>query len=251
MNSGAKTAWKVVISVLALLLVLFLVAEAGLRTFLAKQVTSEAVGSSVSFGNQPVTLGLLSGKLPQMSIEQPSTLTINGNDMSGQPATVVEMKNVRFSGGEPVAESINVVTILPNEAIRAMLNTQIQQQVGSDSFFSDLVKVSEVSTDPEAGTFSLAFSGGAAGIELRPSLDDGQLTFEASNTELFGFNLPDRVSNAITDAMSEGVADEIGGGLAIEDFTVVPGGLRVTVAGENVDFKQLQEMQQGELAYQP
>lgn len=260
MQSGAKsagnTAWKVVISVLAVVLVLFLVAEVGIRTFISKQVASEAAaeGTTVSFGNSPVTLGLLSGKLPRMEIEQPSTLVVNGNEITGEPAAIIELHNVRLNGGEPVAESLDVSTILPNEAIRAMLNGQIEEQVGSDGFLTDLIKVSDVHTDPQAGTFTVTFTGGAAGIELKPTLENGQLSFEASSTELFGFNLPDRVSNAITGAMSSGIVQEVGGGLRIANMTVEAGGLRVTMAGEDVDFVELQQMQQmqpGELSYQP
>ena len=46
--------------------------------------------------------------------------------------------------------------------------------------------------------------------------------------------------------MSQGVAQEATGGMSVEDFTVIPGGLRVTVSGENVNFKELQDMQQSQ-----
>lgn len=243
------TAWKIVVAVLALLLTLFLVAEVGLRTFISNQVTSEtaAEGTEVFFGSSPLTLGLLGGKLPHMTLDQPSTLVVNGNEILGQPATRVEMNDVRFNGGEPVADDLNVVTELPNEAIRAMLNQQLEQQIG-DSFLANLITVSDVTTDEAAGTFSIFFTGGAAGIELRPVVNGDQLVFEAANTELFGFDLPEDVSSSITNAMADGMTQEVTGGLKVTDFDVAQGGIRVSMAGENVNFNELAELSP---AYQP
>ena len=255
-----KTAWKVALSIVAAVLLLFVVAEVGIRTFVAKQVTSQAPeGTSVSFGASPVTLGLLGGKFPHMTVDQQSDLLINGDEISGTPASVVDMDNVRLNGGEPVAESLRLTTELPNDFVRAMLNQQLQQQIG-DSFLANVITVSDVTSNEDAGTFTIVFTSGAAGIELQPVMQDGQLTFQARSTELFGFSLPDDVAQAISSAMSEGVAQEATGGMRVEDFTVIPGGLRVSVAGSDVNFAELQQMQQapqleqsqqgGQLSYQ-
>lgn len=255
-----KTAWKVALSIVAAVLLLFVVAEVGIRTFVAKQVTSQAPeGTSVSFGASPVTLGLLGGKFPHMTVDQQSDLLINGDEISGTPASVVDMDNVRLNGGEPVAESLRLTTELPNDFVRAMLNQQLQQQIG-DSFLANVITVSDVTSNEDAGTFTIVFTSGAVGIELQPVMQDGQLTFQARSTELFGFALPDDVAQAISSAMSEGVAQEATGGMRVEDFTVIPGGLRVSVAGSDVNFAELQQMQQapqleqtqqdGQLSYQ-
>lgn len=255
-----KTAWKVALSIVAAVLLLFVVAEVGIRTFVAKQVTSQAPeGTSVSFGASPVTLGLLGGKFPHMTVDQQSDLLINGDEISGTPASVVDMDNVRLNGGEPVAESLRLTTELPNDFVRAMLNQQLQQQIG-DSFLANVITVSDVTSNEDAGTFTIVFTSGAAGIELQPVMQDGQLTFQARSTELFGFALPDDVAQAISSAMSEGVAQEATGGMRVEDFTVISGGLRVSVAGSDVNFAELQQMQQapqleqsqqgGQLSYQ-
>jgi len=241
-----KTAWKVALSIVAAVLLLFVVAEVGIRTFVAKQVTSQAPeGTSVSFGASPVTLGLLGGKFPHMTVDQQSDLLINGDEISGTPASVVDMDNVRLNGGEPVAESLRLTTELPNDFVRAMLNQQLQQQIG-DSFLANVITVSDVTSNEDAGTFTIVFTSGAAGIELQPVMQDGQLTFQARSTELFGFELPDEVAQAISSAMSEGVAQEATGGMNVEDFTVIPGGLRVSVAGSDVNFSELQQMQQSD-----
>lgn len=241
-----KTAWKVALSIVAAVLLLFALAEVGIRTFVAKQVTAQSPeGTSVSFGTSPVTIGLLGGKFPHMTVDQQSDLMINGDQISGTPASVVDMDNVRLNGGEPVAESLRLTTELPNDFVRAMLNQQLQQQIG-DSFLANVITVSDVTSNEDAGTFTIVFTSGAAGIELQPVMQDGQLTFQARSTELFGFELPDEVAQAISSAMSEGVAQEATGGMNVEDFTVIPGGLRVSVAGSDVNFSELQQMQQSD-----
>lgn len=246
-----STAWKVALSIVAAVLLLFAVAEIGIRTFVAHQVTSQSrEGTSVSFGASPVTFGLLRGKFPHMTVDQQSDLQINGDQISGTPASVVDMDNVRLNGGEPVAESLRLTTELPNDFVRAMLNQQIQQEMG-DSFLGNFITVSDVTSNPDDGTFTLVFTSGAAGIELQPTMQDGQLQLQARSTELFGFELPEEVASAISSAMSQGVAQEATGGMNVDDFTVVDGGLRVSVSGANVNFKELQDMQQGQQGQHP
>lgn len=254
-----KTAWKVIVGILAVLLVLLLVAEGGIRMFMANQITSEySAGAEsasesgeaaepaepkVSFGPQPVIFGLASGKLPHIEIETPSTLVVNGDEIYGEPASHVLMDNMRYGSGDPIADSLRLDTELTNDLIRAILNQQLREQMGEDSFLSGIITVSDVNTDPEAGTIHIAFSGGAASLDLKPITEDGQMRFEATGTKLFGFDLPDEVAGALSDAMQQGMEDQGAGQLRIEDFTVVPGGVRVTMAGENVNFNDLQQMQ--------
>ncbi len=254
-----KTAWKVIVGILAVLLVLLLIAEGGIRMFMANQITSEySAGAEsaaesgeaaepaepkVSFGPQPVIFGLASGKLPHIEIETPSTLVVNGDEIYGEPASHVLMDNMRYGSGEPIADSLRLDTELTNDLIRAILNQQLREQMGEDSFLSGIITVSDVNTDPEAGTIHIAFSGGAASLDLKPVTEDGQMRFEATGTKLFGFDLPDEVAGALSDAMQQGMEDQGAGQLRVEDFTVVPGGVRVTMAGENVNFNDLQQMQ--------
>lgn len=255
-----KTAWKVIVGILAVLLVLLLIAEGGIRIFMANQITSEyqagadsssAAGQDgaeapepdVSFGPQPVVLGLLSGKLPHIDINAPSTLVVNGNEIYGEPASHIQMDNIRYGSGEPIADSLRLNTELTNDFIRAILNQQLREQMGDDSFLSDVITVSDVNTDPDAGTIHIAFSGGVASMDLKPSTTNGQIAFEATGTQLFGFDLPDEAASALSDAMNQGMENQSAGQLRIEAFTVVPGGVHVTMVGENVNFNELQQMQ--------
>lgn len=260
-----KKAWKVTVGVFAALLILLLVAEAGIRMFVASQITSsyqsQAVGPGavaaaepeVSFGSQPVTIGLLGGSFPHMTISTPSTLRVSGDQVSGDPAATVVLENVRIMDGEPVAKTFHVTTELPNDFLRAVLNQQIQDQIGNNRFLKNVITVSDVLTDPASGTFTIMFTSGVAGVELRPTSANGQLSFEAASTQLFGVDLPDGVAEALTEAMAEGMRQEVTGDMQVRNVTVIPGGLRVEMGGNNVNFSQLQHELQGQLqpAYQP
>lgn len=258
-----QTVWKVVVGVLAAILVLLLLAEAGLRMYLANQITEgfaqdagaeAAAEPDVSFGSQPVTLGLLNGRLPHVTVNAPSTLLINGDQISGNPAATVEMDNLKVTGGEAIAETFTMTTELPNDFLRAMINQEIQGQIGDNRWLNNVITVSEVSTNPDAGTFTIEFTSGAAGIELRPVNENGQLAFEAASTQLFGFTLPDEVASALSEAMADGMRHEVTGTLQVRDMTVVPGGLRVAMTGNNVNFEELQQgapATQALPAYQP
>lgn len=241
--SRMSKAWKVTLSIIAGVLLLFAIAEGGIRAFISHQVTSQAPeGTSVSFGAKPVTLGLLGGKFPHMTVDQQSTLVVDGNQFTGNPAAVVEMDNVRVAGNDPVAEELHMTTTLPNEYVRAMLNQQLEEQIGDQGFLSNLITVSAVTANPEKETFTIEFTGGLAGIELRPTMRDGQLALEAENTALFGFDLPDEVADAVSDALSQGVEGNTVGTMRVDDFQVVPGGIQITLAGTDVNFNELQMM---------
>jgi len=255
---GMKTAWKVIVGVLAALLVLLVIAEVGIRIFLANQITSEfeaapAASAStgdakpdVSFGPQPVTLGLLTGALPHMTLTTPSTLVVNGEQATGNPAATVNLDRVHVTGNDPVAESFELATQLPNDFLRVMLNQAIEQQIGDNGFLGSLISVSEVSANDAQGTVSIMFSGGAAGIELRPINANGQVSFEAENTQVFGFDLPGGVSESLSEALAEGMRQDVIGEMQVRNITVIPGGLELTMDGENVNFTELQRQLQGQ-----
>ena len=98
--------------------------------------------------------------------------------------------------------------------------------------------------DPDAAT-GLAQVVRTGRPELVPEITDGQMTFRVVNTEIFGFGLPDEVSRGITqalqDGVQQGVSEEVGadGTLSIDDFTVIDGGVRLSVSGTNVPLREI------------
>lgn len=247
-----KTAWKIIVGILAALLVLLIVAEIGVRMFLTNQITKgveqqsagqeAAVGQpEVSFGSQPVTLGLLTGSLPHLTVTTPSTLTVSGDAISGEPGATIRMDKVNIVDGEPVAQAFTLTTELPNDFLRATLNQSLHEQLGGNRWLDSLITVSDVTTDPASGTFTVLFTSGAAGVELRPVQAGDSVTFEAESTQLFGFNLPSEVAGVINNALEEGVASFGNSQMRLSDVVVTSGGLEMQLSGENVNFSELQQ----------
>lgn len=250
-----KTAWKIIVGILAALLVLLIVAEIGVRMFLTNQITNgveqQTAGQAavvsepdVSFGSQPVTLGLLTGSLPHLTVTTPSTLQVNGDAISGEPGATIAMDRVKIVSGEPVAEAFTLTTELPNDFLRATLNQSLREQLGSNRWLDSLITVSEVTTDPASGTFTVMFTSGVAGIELRPVQTGGNVSFEAESTQLFGFNLPNEVAGIINNSLKEGMASFGDSQLRLTNVAVTPGGLQMQMSGENVNFYELEQQKE-------
>ncbi|WP_342318924.1 LmeA family phospholipid-binding protein [Corynebacterium mayonis] len=240
-----KTAWKVIVGVLAVVLVLLLAAEFGLRAYMSEQIRADAAveGTEVSFGSQPLTLGLARGVVPHMSMTSPSTLEIVGDTATGQPASSVEVDNMRVNKDNQVAERLSMTSVLPEDYVRIILQQQLSEALQTNaSFLDSFINVTGVSANPDNNTLDITFSGGAAGLELRPVMEGEKLKFTAESTELFGFTLPDFVTATITDALGQGVHNAVGGPLRLSDFAVVDGGMRVTLSGENVNLRELQSL---------
>lgn len=247
-----KTAWKILIGVLAALLILLLVAEAGLRIFLSKQIengyeaqyasSSQVVAGKpdVSFGPQPLTIGLLGGALPHLTLKTPSTLSISEGDITGEPAATVEMDKVRLINQEPVADQLRMRADLPSEYLQAVINQAIDQQLGNNAFLDNLITVSAVTTNPAHDTFTVSFTRGVANVEIHPVRTPDGVTFETAGTQLFGFDLPSDVADAITTSLQEGIATQEMGSMQLSDILVTPTGLTMEVTGSNVNFYELQ-----------
>ena len=252
-RTKGSLAWKIFVGILAALLVIIFVAEFGLRAYISNQIESQfdeaapaptTQDAQVSFGSDPLTLGLLGGKVPHMTLSMPSTLVLDGTNFTGQPAATVEMEGVSVSGDQTVADSLRVSTELPDAFVHAIL----QQQLGTAlsqvdgvpaELLHNFVTVSDVRSNPSEGTVSITFTGGLAGIDLRPEMEGGQLTFVAESTQLFGIELPGGVAERISQALREGMRDVVFGSMKVEDFTVIEGGLRVTLSGNNVNLNEV------------
>ncbi|QPK83451.1 DUF2993 domain-containing protein [Corynebacterium qintianiae] len=254
-RTKGSLAWKIFVGILAALLVLILVAEFGLRAFISSQIESQfeeaapaptTQDAQVSFGSAPLTLGLLGGKVPHMTLSVPSTLVLDGESFSGQPAATVEMDGVRMTDAGTIADTLNVSTELPDAFVRVIL----QQQLGSalaqvngvpTELLQNSVTVSDVTSNPAEGTVTIQLTDGLAAIDLRPEMEGDQLTFSAESTRLFGIDLPGGVAERISQALREGMRDVVFGSMRVQDFTVIEGGLRVTLSGHNVNLNEINQ----------
>ncbi|RSZ64496.1 DUF2993 domain-containing protein [Corynebacterium hylobatis] len=228
------------------LLVLLLVAEFGLRWFMGnelrtefrEQATREGVelteDPTIAFGATPLILSAPRGTIPEVEVTTPSTLQVTGQEIIGQPGTHVVLNDLLISDPDnPVAGRMVATTEVPDEYLLAV----IQQSMAEENA-GGLLQLTGVTSDVAAGTLNIQFNNGMAELNLSPTPVDGQLTFVAAGASLFGFDLPGQVTDMITAALREGVAEQAAG-FTIEEFTVIEGGARMRVSGENVPLSEV------------
>lgn len=249
------TVLKVVLIVLAVLLVLAVAAEVVLRMFVAGQIRSGYQEENpevnaqedvdISFGAVPLLFGIASGKINEFSLRTPSTLQIDGDNVSGAPAADVNLDGVTLDDSM-TADSMVVTSEIPQDYLLATIRKQIAENVPADAGpLAEHLTVTNLTANPEAGALDVEFVHGAAVLTLTPIQQDGQLTFAASGGEILGFALPASVTEQITQTLQDGVAGELDtNGMRIENLEVIDGGVRTTLTGQNIPLRQLNEATQ-------
>ncbi|PMC67936.1 LmeA family phospholipid-binding protein [Corynebacterium aurimucosum] len=248
-KSPASTAWKIFIGVLVTLLLIILLAELGLRWFLGSQMKSQFTQSAkeqgvetseepeVSFGASPMVFGLLNGKIPQMDMKTPSTLKIEGTTITGQPAADVHVEDMTLSK-EPVAGTLRASTTVPDQFLLASFQKAIAEQSGYDAL-GNLVVTAITANDAE-DDLEVEFAGGLATLSLKPEARDGKLAIDAKEASLFGFDLPEQATSAISNALAEGMEEQLAGQqLTFESVDVGAGELTLTLIGHDVPMSEL------------
>lgn len=247
--------WKILLGIVAGLIILLFLAEIAVRGFIAQQIRASVRDSvpesadmredaSVHFGASPVLLGLARGKLQYINIDVPSTLVPDRDEIMGNPPATIDATGFVLDPDNPSAEQLVLHTELPQALVRDMLQQELRRsldeaQDGRFAEYDEILTVSDVRTDPAAGTFTVTFSNGAFGVELRPEVVDDQMTFTAESTQILGRSLPDFFSEAVSNALQKGLNEDVVGPMQIQQFQVVDNGFRITVAGENVKLNEL------------
>lgn len=254
-RTKGSLAWKIFVGVLAVIFILIVVAEFGLRAYVSNRIETEFANAApvpttanpqVAFGPQPLTFGLLAGTVPHMTLSVPSTLVLDGDSFTGQPAATVNVDKVRQSDSGFVADTLDVTTELPDAFIQAILQQQASAALSQvdglpAATLKDLVNISGVESNPDAGDVAIQFNNGLAGINLRPQKDGDELTFTADSTSLFGIDLPGGVAESLSQALREGMQDAVFGPMRVRDVTVIDGGLLVSLNGHDVNLNQISE----------
>lgn len=261
-NSSGSTVWRIIVTVLVVIVLLLITAEIGLRMYMSNQVTqgfeqqAEQDGvvlteePEVSFGASPLVLGLLGGTLPQMSMQTPSTLEQDGETYRGTPAADIRIDDLTVSE-DPVAGTLTTTTELPEDYMLAIIREQLRAQVGDASGVAttlvDELGITGLTANVAEQTLDLEFARGLAGISLAPVDVNGQMNLEARSTRLFGMELPQEVSEGISQALQDGITEQanqqtganVTNSMTISDYEIVDGALRVTVTGQDVPLSEL------------
>ncbi|MDO4910042.1 MAG: hypothetical protein Q3962_09390 [Corynebacterium sp.] len=264
----AKIFRRVIITIIVILIVLALIVEIGGRMFISRAMHDEASGS-MSLGSSSIIMAAATGKVKEVEIHNPSSLQIsypNGGDnapeITGAPAMDITLKGYHLYGDKKnTVDHMKLTTTLDNDLLLAMIQTAVgdslEQALGGDQdnnqqddgsiasalsgFASGLVakvvKISGVETDPSKGTVTVQITNGLAELTLNPTVKDGKLDFGQANVSVFGMNLPDSVSEKITNGLEQATS-QLNTELAFTDLQIQGNGISVTLEGDNVDFEQ-------------
>lgn len=270
-----NTFTKVILGVLAGILVLLLIAEFGLRWFIGNQLaqnvesSDQAEQASISFGATPLLWGIATQNISNVEIDTPDSVVITYPDASeipeiaGNPKTTVNLKNLSMADPDnPVAGHLTMTTFATDQFLLATIQREmaLQQQAQqaqqpqtqgnpfengefdlgqlATGFLQNLIKITNITSNGSTGTVDVQITNGAAALTLRPEVVNGAMSFTAENASLFGFELPDSVSESLTKALSEGMGDT-GTGMSITNIQVADGGIHLTMEGDNVNLNEI------------
>lgn len=252
--------WKVFISLALVAVLLVIAAEFGLRWMISDQMKKDFVAQgtttsaepSISFGPTPILLSQITGMIPQVDVETPSTVQISeGSDgaprVDGAPATKISIEDLNIKdNANPTAGHLEVNTELPEDFLlaqaQASMAAQTAKQQGGDfasQLIKGLVKITKVDALAAEQAVKVEFTDGAATLTLRPTLEDGALKFKAEDASLLGMNLPSQVTDTLTTAM-ERQATELSGLLKVDQLQVEDTKISLRLVGDNVPLNELQ-----------
>ena len=249
-KSGGSLAWKIVVGVLVALLIIILIAEFGLRWFISNQMTEEFKNSakeegieamedpSVSFGGSPLLFGLMRGSISQMDMTTPSTLQIEGSQIKGQPASEIHVEDMSTDADNPVAGFLRATTTVPDDYLLASFQKGISDQSGSETIGN--MVVTEITANDQSDELEVKFGGGLASLSLKPTARDGKLEINATEAAIFGLSLPEQATSAISDALQDGMSEQlVANDMQVESVDVGDGKLTLTITGTDVPMNDM------------
>lgn len=249
-KSAASTVWKIIVGLLVTLLILVLVAEFGLRWYIGHRMTEQfhdtvaAEGlstdedPSISFGAAPLLVGAAQKKISQMDMTTPSTLQIDGDEVKGQPASDIHIKELTMSD-DPVAGELTATTSIPDDYLLVTFQNAIQDKSGIQGL-GDAV-ITDIQANRADNVLDLEFGGGLLKLSLRPFAQDGALALEVTNSTLFGMQLPDQAKESVSQSLTDSLKEQFQGDLTLNDAHVTDGAVSLTMVGHDVPLNELSQ----------
>nr|WP_255717097.1 DUF2993 domain-containing protein [Corynebacterium sp. ACRPH] len=253
---------KVLIGFLLVIVLLLLLAEFGLRWFMKDQIqsafreqqqesgVSEPVDAEISLGASPLLLGIVQGKIPQMTVDIPSTLdiTYEGQDKSkprvtGEPAVHLELRDTQMDTDNPddaVVGDLRLRTVITKEMLLAQASESASDGGGDeDNPLAGLLQITDVRPNPDKQTLSFDLTGGLATFEVKPVIQGGQMKMEMENVSLLGMDLPESFTQEMESQLEDSIPADVQGGMDFESINVTDEGLEVNMHGTDVNFAEL------------
>lgn len=231
----ARTGKRIAIG--AAVLVVLLIAgavglELGTRNSIENSLQEEITASlgstpEIDLGPQPVLLSYFTGTLGTVRI---TTDGIPAEGATGPvPAIDITADGVREEGEFSYIESLSGTAFVSDEAMTAAAQNE---GPGGDSMLGGLIQVQDIVSDPDAGTLRVSISG-LAEAEVTPRLIGDQLEMQPEQATILGFPLPSELLGG-TISMMDSTLAELPEGITLTGVRVVPGGMVVDLAGQDV-----------------
>ncbi len=262
------------VAILVLAVVVLVVAEFAARAYVSSHIKKElsehaddsSSSAQISFGAHPVLPAVFTRKLNHVKVDIPNSLdvtypdgTTSAPDVSGYPPSTITIDDLDMNSHK--AGTLTLDTTLSTDYIEAAAQGGVTRKNSSDtesgtasgstyhqanystaaqSIADRAIKVTAVNPNPSKGTFSLELSGGLADLEIKPTIDDGDLTMKVTNAKLLGMSLPQSVADVLTSQI-EDAANVSNKELKATHVEVTSRGMRVTEEGHDVDLKALSD----------
>ncbi len=265
-------------AVVIVILLLIAAAEFGLRAYLKGTVADEMRSSAqdkgvelsadpeVSFGSAPLIGGLIRGKIPELTMSLPSSLSVKYQDsdqskpvVTGQPAIKATMKDVETGGDNGTIGSLTVDTTLPPEYLLAEVQKAMSEGDGAGGTggtgsgsagqsgrpaqdaapnpLAGLMKVDGVEPNTADQTLDVRIAGGLATVAMKPSVTDQGFIMEVADVKLLGFSLPDSLTDSLKDSLQQSIDQS--DNLQITAAEITDDGLKVRLTGHDVTMDDL------------
>jgi hypothetical protein len=269
---------KILVAVVIVILLLIAAAEFGLRAYLKGTVADEMRSSAqdkgvelsadpeVSFGSAPLIGGLIRGKIPELTMSLPSSLSVKYQDsdqskpvVTGQPAVKATMKDVETGGDNGTIGSLTVDTTLPPEYLLAEVQKAMSEGDGAGGTggtgsgsagqsgrpaqdaapnpLAGLMKVDGVEPNTADQTLDVRIAGGLATVAMKPSVTDQGFIMEVADVKLLGFSLPDSLTDSLKDSLQQSIDQS--DNLQITAAEITDAGLKVRLTGHDVTMDDL------------
>lgn len=250
MAKTAKRTGAILVVLLLIVAALLVGGEFALRKSIANQLRDE-VGTNaqgeqaeIEFSSTPLLLSLITNTIPSVSIHNPSTVAIAAdNTITGNPEMRIDITDLDISDQDaPIAGHLKVNPTLTTEYLLATIQQATTQPSQNQSFFDSIiqsmVKVTGMSTNPATNTLDIEFTDGAGSMSLVPIIDNGRLSFDATNINVLGLDLPEAATDALTQGLRENNQAAING-LGVTSAEVTETGLNLILEGDNVNLKEI------------
>ncbi|MCZ4540884.1 DUF2993 domain-containing protein [Dietzia kunjamensis] len=236
-DGGSRRGRGPLIALIAALLAVGLVAalvglEFGMRNAIKNRMSDEVTASlgspaQVELGARPVILSYIDGNLGSVRI------TTDGSAADGAtgPAPQIDIRadGVRTEGDLTYVDSLTGTAFVSEQTMSAAAQSE---GAAGDTLLGGLIQVQEIIADPAAGTLRVSISGLAEAV-VTPRLIGGDLEMQPEQASILGFPLPSEFLGGTVSMMDSALA-ELPEGVQLTGVRVVPGGMTVDIAGQDV-----------------